>query len=55
MGTFVVGVLVFGSAALICWRMLKQHKQGGGGCSGCGGACGGCSGSCLPPQKPNRH
>lgn len=51
MGTVVVGVLVFGSAGLILWRMWQRHKQGGG-CAGCGGSCSGCSGSCPLPQKP---
>lgn len=45
MGTMIVGVLVFGGAALICRSMWRQHKLAkASGAVMCGGGCAGCSG-----------
>lgn len=44
MGTIVTGIAVFGVAALIIKKMIRDKKKGksiqcGGDCSHCGGHC----------------
>ncbi len=44
MGTFIVGLLVFGTAAMVIRKMAKDKKNGK--VTGCGGNCGKCGGHC---------
>lgn len=44
MGTFFVGLLVFGTAAMVIKKMVKDKKNGKA--TGCGGDCGKCGGHC---------
>ena len=44
MGTLVVGVIVFGIAALIVRSMIRDRKNGKS--IQCGGDCGHCGGHC---------
>ena len=44
MGTLVVGIIVFGTAALIVRSMIRDRKNGKS--IQCGGDCGHCGGHC---------
>lgn len=45
MATWIVGGVVLLIAAAIITKMIKDKKEGKGGCS-CGGDCGCCHGAC---------
>lgn len=48
MANFIVGALVLIAVALIVWRMVKNKRQGKGGC-GCG--CDGCAAGQCPMKS----
>jgi len=52
MGTFLVGVLVFGGAALVCRSLWRQRSAArASGEVMCGGACSGCAGCAVKNKK----
>lgn len=50
MGTWIVGLIVFGLLALAVYKIYKDRRAGKGCGCGCGASCSSCP-SCLEPDR----